>query len=128
MDTTYRLRFLLYLAAFMLVMSACFVYAEPLPAENHLLFQIAPQHAGFLASSSNEPVFDPAALRATAPAVSPQLIEQLEGAAHAHRGFLHRSRRAIARPVPANAQSQSQSESSVLGLTIASPTFAASAR
>src|ERR1700755_331566 len=29
MDTTYRFRFLIYLAAFMLLMSVCFVYAEP---------------------------------------------------------------------------------------------------
>ena len=50
MDTTYRFRFLIYLAAFMLAMSLCFVYAEPLPAQNHLLFQTTPQHAGFLAT------------------------------------------------------------------------------
>jgi hypothetical protein len=93
MDTTYRFRFLIYLAAFMLAMSLCFVYAEPLPAQNHLLFQTAPQHAGFLAPLAQEPTFDPAVLSAAAPVVSRRILEQLPG----HRGFFHRARHAQVR-------------------------------
>lgn len=96
MDLTYRFRYLLYFAAFMLVMSVCFAYGEPVsgsPAESHLLFQIAPQHAGFLASASSEPTFDPAALRtATAPSVSPETLQKLVDAAHGHHGLLRRTR------------------------------------
>lgn len=124
MDTTYRFRFLIYLAAFMLAMSLCFVYAEPLPSRNHLLFQVSPQHAAFLAPCAQEPTFDPSALRAAAPMLSPQALEQLEYASHAHHGFLHRAKHAVVRPVPPN----SQNRSSVLGLTIASPASTASAR
>jgi hypothetical protein len=120
MDTTYRLRFLIYLAAFMLAMSLCFVYAEPLPSQNHLLFQTSPQHAGFLAPVAQEPTFDPAALYAAVPVISPEALQQL----HGHRGFFHRAKHAVTRSAPAN----SQSESSVVGLTIASPSAAPSAR
>ena len=80
METTYRFRFLIYLAAFMLLMSVCFVYAEPLPSQNHLLFQVAPRHSGFLAFSSETPTFDPEALRAAnslcwmAAAIPPSLL------------------------------------------------------
>lgn len=116
MDMTYRFRFLLYLAGFMLVMSLCFVYAEPLPSQNHLLFQVSPQHTGFLARSTQEPIFDPAALHAAAPVVSPQVLQQLEEAPQGRRGFFHRTKHAVARPLPANRQS----ESSVLGLSIGS--------
>src|SRR5579875_1630120 len=105
MDTTYRFRFLLYLAAFTLAMSLCFVYAEPLPSPNPLLFQVAPQHAGFLASSAQEPVFDPAALSAAAPVIPPQALQQLES--HARRGFFHRSKHAAVRLAPANGQNES---------------------
>jgi hypothetical protein len=119
MDNTYRLRFLIYVAAFMLVMSLCFVYAEPVPtpssSTSHLLFQTCPQHAGFLATSSSEPAFDPDAFRATLPpTISPALLEQLEVAAHPHRGLFHRSHHAahyIAPVRPAR-------ESSVLGLSV----------
>ena len=99
MDTTYRFRFLIYLAAFMLFMSVCFVYAEPLPSRNHLLFQVAPQHSGFLASSSATPAFDPDALRATVPQVTPQVLERVETASHPHHGLFHRSRRPVIRPL-----------------------------
>src|SRR5882757_36467 len=116
MDRTYRFRFLIYVAAFMLAMSLCFVYAEPLPSQNHLLFQVAPQHAGFLASSAVEPAFDPAALRAAAPMISPQALQRLQDASRGHRGFLHRAKHPVTHSVPANLQS----ESSVLGLTVAS--------
>jgi hypothetical protein len=124
MDTTYRFRFLIYLAAFMLVMSLCFVYAEPVPSQNHLLFQVSPQHAGFLAPSTEEPAFDPAALYAAAPVVSPAMLQQLEDAPHGRHGFLHRTKRTFVRPVPAG----SQSESSLTGLTIESPSAHPSAR
>jgi hypothetical protein len=113
METTYRFRFLIYLAAFMLAMSLCFVYAEPLPSQNHLLFQTAPQHAGFLAPLAQEPTFDPAALSAAAPVVSPRVLEQLPG----HHGFFHRAKHAVVGAVAAN----SPSESPAFGLTIASP-------
>jgi hypothetical protein len=124
MDMTYRFRFLIYVAAFMLVMSLCFVYAEPLPSQDHLLFQVAPQHAGFLAGSTQEPAFDPSALRAAAPMVSPQALQQLEDASRGHRGFLHRAKHPITHSVSANVQS----ESSALGLTVASPAAAPSTR
>ena len=121
MDMTYRFRYLLYLAGFMLVMSVCFVYAEPLPSQSHLLLQVAPRHSGFLASSADEPTFDAAALRtASAPMVSPRMLQQLEEATHSHRGFLHRSRHTAVRNLPLN----TQSESSVLGLTF-EPTVSA---
>ena len=81
METTYRFRFLIYLAAFMLLMSVCFVYAEPVP-ENHLLFQVAPQHAAFLAPSVESPTFDRNALRAASPVVSFQIVGQLETPSH----------------------------------------------
>jgi hypothetical protein len=113
METTYRFRFLIYLAAFMLAMSLCFVYAEPLPSQSHLLFQTAPRHAGFLGPLAQEPAFDPAALSAAAPVVSPLVLEQLPG----HHGFFHRAKHARVRAVAAN----SQSESSAFGLTVASP-------
>jgi hypothetical protein len=97
MDITYRLRFLIYFAAFMLVMSLCFVYAEPVPTHSfspsHLLLQACPQHAGFLVPTSSEPAFDPAALRATLPpTVSPAMMEQLEISAQPRHGLFHRSR------------------------------------
>ena len=127
MDTTYRFRFLLYFAAFMLVMSLCFVYAEPvpaaIPAQQPLLFQVTPQHSGFLVPSTMAPSFDPAALRAaSAPAVTPQMLQQLEEATHGRHGLFHRSRHAAVRHAPAS----SQDLSSVLGpLLGASPTAAA---
>jgi hypothetical protein len=124
METTYRFRFLIYVAAFMLVMSLCFVYAEPLPPKNHLLFQVAPQHAGFLAPSALGPAFDPAALRAAAPTVSPQTLQRLQDASRGHRGFLHRVKHPVTHPVPANAQS----EASGLDLTVASPAAAPGTR
>jgi hypothetical protein len=111
METTYRFRFLIYLAAFMLVMSVCFVYAEPLPSQtssSHLLFQVAPQHGSFLATSADEPTFDPAALRiATAPVISPVVLQQLEDASHPHHRFLHRAKRAGVRLAPAAVHSES---------------------
>jgi hypothetical protein len=112
MDTTYRFRFLIYLAAFMLVMSLCFVYAEPLPSPSHLLFQVAPQHAGFLSSSVTEPTFDPAALQVASPVVSPLLLQQLEHTTRSHHGFFRHAKPLAARPLAANIQS----ESLVLGL------------
>jgi hypothetical protein len=105
----------------MLVMSLCFVYAEPVPSPNHLLFQIAPQHAAFLAPSHGEPSFDPAALHATTPVISPGMLQQLGERSHAHHGLFHRARPNFARPVPAGVQS----ESSVLGLAL-QPSAAAS--
>jgi hypothetical protein len=120
METTYRFRFLIYVAAFMLVMSLCFVYAEPLPHQNQLLLQVAPQHAGFLAPSAPEPAFDPAALRAAAPTVSPQTLHRLQDASRGHLGFLHRVKHPVTRLIPAN----SQIESSGLDLTVASPAAA----
>jgi hypothetical protein len=92
MENTYRFRFLIYLAAFMLVMSLCFVYAEPLPSRNSLLFQVTPQHAGFLAPLPAEPRFDSSALRATAPVVSPQTLQQLNKS-RARHSFFHRARK-----------------------------------
>jgi hypothetical protein len=104
MDTTYRFRFLIYLAAFMLLMSVCFVYAEPLPSQNPLLFQVAPQHSGFLAASSETPTFDPDALRAATPQISPQVLERVETASHPHHGLFHRSRHTVViRPLLPNA-------------------------
>jgi hypothetical protein len=104
METTYRFRFLIYLAAFMLLMSVCFVYATPLPSQSHLLFQVAPQHSGFLASASETPAFDPEALRAASPQVSPQVLQQVEAASHPHRGLFHRSRHTVViRPLLPNA-------------------------
>jgi hypothetical protein len=94
-ENTYRFRFLIYLAAFILVMSLCFVYAEPVPACNPLLFQIAPQHAGFLAPSKSQPSFDPAALRA-ATSLSSSQVPQLGEKTHARRGFFHRPRKSPA--------------------------------
>ena len=124
MDTTYRFRFLIYLAAFMLVMSLCFVYAEPVPSRNHLLFQVAPQHSGFLAPSYGEPSFDPAALRSTTPVISPAILQQLGEQSHAHHGLFHLARWNSARPVPPGVQS----ESSVLGLAVQPSVAASSAR
>jgi hypothetical protein len=127
METTYRFRFLIYLAAFMLVMSVCFVYAEPIPSQqtpSHLLFQVAPQHGSFLAISADEPTFDPADLRIAAPVISPVVLQQLEDASRAHHRFLHRAKRAGVRPAPAAVQS----ESSVLGLAVESSSSAATAR
>jgi hypothetical protein len=103
METTYRFRFLIYLAAFMLVMSVCFVYAEPLPSQNHLLFQVAPQHAAFLAPSSEAPTFDPDALRAATPVISTQVLERVEAASHPHHWLFHRSRHTVIRPLLPNA-------------------------
>jgi hypothetical protein len=118
METTYRFRFLIYLAAFMLVMSVCFVYAQPVPSQpapSHLLFQVAPQHDSFLAASADEPTFDPAALRiAAAPVISPVVLQQLEDASRPHHWFLHRAKRAGVRPALATVQS----ESSALGLAV----------
>jgi hypothetical protein len=113
MEITYRFRFLIYLAAFMLVMSVCFVYAEPLPPHSHLLFQTAPQHAGFLATSTDEPIFDPDALRCAAPVITPIVLQQLQDATRSHHGFFHRTRHALLRPAPAALKSES-----VLGLTV----------
>jgi hypothetical protein len=106
MDTTYRLRFLLYLAAFMLFMSVCFVYAEPLPSQNHLLFQVAPQHSGFLASVSETPTFDPDALRAATPQVSAQVLQRVEAASHPHHGLFHRARHTVIQPLRPKAPSE----------------------
>jgi hypothetical protein len=129
MDNTYRLRFLIYFAAFMLVMSLCFVYAEPLPTHSsspsHLLFQTCPQHAGFLAPTSAEPAFDPAALRAALPpTVSPAVMEQLEISAHPHHDLFHRSRHSA----PYLAPDRPAGESSALGLSVPTATAAAGTR
>jgi hypothetical protein len=106
MDSTYRFRFLIYVAAFMLLMSVCFVYAEPIPSQNHLLFQAAPQHSGFLASSFATPTFDPNALRAANPQVPPEVMERLEAASHSHRGLFHRARRTVTQPLLPKAPTQ----------------------
>ena len=107
MDTTYRFRFLIYLAAIMLVMSVCFVYAEPVPSPSHLRFQTAPQHAGFLAASTAEPTFDPAALRTSiAPMASPVVLQQLQDASHPHHRF-QRAKHTVVRATPAAVQSES---------------------
>ena len=112
MDSTYRFRFLIYLAAIMLVMSVCFVYAEPAPSPSHLLFQTAPQHAGFLAASTDEPNFDPAALRTSiTPMVSPVVLQQLQDASHSHHRLLHPAKRAVVRFVPAAVQNASSASS-----------------
>lgn len=105
METTYRFRFLIYLAAFMLLMSVCFVYAEPVP-ENHLLFQVAPQHAAFLAPSAGSPTFDRDALRAASLVVSPQELGRLETASHPHHGLFHRTRHTAIQPLLSNAPIQ----------------------
>jgi hypothetical protein len=126
METTYRFRFLIYLAAFMLVMSVCFVYAEPVPSQpspSHLLFQVAPQHGSFLATSADEPTFDPAALRIAVAPVSPVVLQQLEDASRPHHRFLHRAKRAGVRPAPAAVQSES-----VLGLPVETSSSATSVR
>jgi hypothetical protein len=114
MDATYRFRFLIYLAAFMLVMSLCFVYAEPLPSQNPLLFQISPQHADFLAPLQNGPTFDPAALRATTPILTPGLIRWVEQKKPSHHGLFHRSRQTL----PQSSTTGISSESSMRGLTL----------
>ena len=102
MDQTYRFRFLLYLAAFMLVMSVCLVYAEPVTPSGHLLFQVAPQHSGFMAESAVQPSFDSAALRtAISPTVTPQTLQQLDRALRPSHSLLHRTRRAPLRLAPA---------------------------
>jgi hypothetical protein len=127
METTHRFRFLIYLAAFMLVMSVCFVYAEPIPSQptpSRLLFQVAPQHDSFLPTSGAEPTFDSAALGIAAPVVSPVALRLLEDASHPHHRFLHRAKRAGLRPAPAAAQS----ESSVLHLAVESASSATAAR
>jgi len=128
METTYRFRFLIYLAAFMLVMSVCFVYAEPVPSQptsSRLLFQVAPQHGSFLATSADEPTFDPAALRvAAAPVISPVALRLLEDTSRPHHRFLHHAKRAGVRPAPATVRT----ESSVLHLAVASPSSAPAAR
>jgi hypothetical protein len=117
MDTTYRFRFLIYLAAIMLVMSFCFVYAEPVPSQSHLRFQTSPQHAAFLASgfpapSTGEPIFDPAALRTSiAPTVSPVVLQQLQDASYPHHSFLHHAKRAAAGPASAAIQNASSARS-----------------
>jgi hypothetical protein len=92
MELTYRFRYLLYFVAFVLVMSVCFVYAEPLP-QSHLLLQGSPQHASFLAQAAAEPSFDPAALHtAVTPVVSPQLLQQLITEARTRHSVPHRGR------------------------------------
>ncbi len=106
MDTTYRFRFLIYLAAFMLLMSVCFVYAEPLPSPSPLLFQLTPQHAGFLAGSSEVPTFDRDALRAAVPEVSPQVLQQVEAASRPRHSLFHRARHSDIRPLLPNAPIQ----------------------
>ena len=120
MDATYRFRLLIYLAAFMLAMSVCFVYAEPVPSQSHLLFQVAPQHAGFLATSTVEPIFDPAALRTSiAPVISPVVLQQLQDASHPHRSFLRRVKHATVRSAPISVQNESSALN--LGAVPASP-------
>jgi hypothetical protein len=93
MDLTYRFRYLFYFAAFILVMSVCFVYAEP-AGQPHLLFQVAPQHSCFLAVSSPEPTFDPSALQAAVePSITPQMLQRVLTEAHPRHSLLHRGRR-----------------------------------
>ena len=112
MDSTNRFRFLIYLAAIMLVMSVCLVSAEPVPSPSHLLFQTAPQHAGFLATSADEPTFDPDALRTSiAPMVSPVVLQQLQDASHPHHRFLHHGKRAVVRSAPVAIQNASSAPS-----------------
>lgn len=113
MDSTYRFRFLIYLAAFMLVMSLCFVYAEPLPSENPLLFQISPRHACFLTSLQAEPVFDPSALRATVPVLAPELKQWAEQKKPLHHGLFRRSRQTLTWSI-----TDTSNESSMQGLTL----------
>lgn len=118
MDLTYRFRYLLYFALFVMVMSVCFVYAEPAP-QSHLLFQVTPQHASFLVGAPHEPRFDPAALRtATTPAVSQGTLRQVLIQAHPRHNLLHRARRVPAPLGPA----LEQNESSALPATPAAAT------
>jgi len=110
MDLTYRFRYLFYFAVFMLVMSVCFVYAEP-AGQPHLLFQVAPQHSGFLAEGTAEPTFDPAALRlAAAPTVTPETLQRVLTEVRPRHSLLHRGHRQPLQIGPI----QQQNESSVL--------------
>jgi hypothetical protein len=113
MDATYRFRFLIYLAAFMLVMSLCFAYAEPAPVRNPFLFQLSPQHSGFLPPLPAEPNFDPSVLRATTPVISPLMLENLDKNHVRHR-FFHRTRKSSPGFVLVNVPD----ESSVVVLTL----------
>ncbi len=108
MDLTYRFRYLLYFAAFMLVMSVCFVYAEP-ASPSHLLFQVAPQHSGFLNTSGAEPSFDAGMLAvAEAPSISPELLQRVMEQARPRHTFFRRSRRTpLLLAQPASTQNQS---------------------
>ena len=114
MDATYRFRFLIYLAAFMLVMSLCFVYAEPLPSRSPLLFHVTPQHSAFLSTDAQEPSFDPAALRAAVPVVAPQVLEQLENTTRVRHGLFRRTPRTVSTRFPARVPMGPWSASSVV--------------
>lgn len=102
MDRTYRFRFLIYFAAFMLFMSLCFVYAEPLPSSAGSM-RTSFLNAGDGAALSQTPVFDAAALRtASAPIVPQAALEDLQNAVH-HRhghGFFHHVRPTAMRAAP----------------------------
>ena len=118
MDATYRFRFLIYLAAFMLVMSLCFVYAEPLPSHNPLLFHVTPQRSGFLPDSTRQPSFDADALRATVPVVSADTIQRLESATRSHRNFLRKGRRVNAPVFPAQVPMGPWSAASIFHIVV----------
>jgi hypothetical protein len=112
METTHRFRLLIYLAAFMLAMSLCFAYAEPLPSANPLLFQVTPQHSGFLGPLQSEPTLDATSLRAASPVVSSWMLEQFEPKKARH-GLFHHERRSFPGFVLVNVPD----EASVLVLT-----------
>jgi hypothetical protein len=128
MDATYRFRFLIYLAAVMLFMSLCFVYAEPLPSHNPLLFQVTPQHSGFLSSLPQQPSFDPAALRAASPDVSPAVMHQLQNTFHVRRSPFRRSRRTAPPLFPTQLPMGPWNASSVLHIVEDGPSQAPATR
>jgi hypothetical protein len=70
MDNTYRFRFLFYLAAFVLILSICFAYAEPSPARALPGGRILGQES----SPMEGPSFDPGALRVTTTPVVPNVL------------------------------------------------------
>lgn len=111
MERTYRFRFLFYLAALVLIMSACLAYAGEPRDSSRLLLRGTAQHSGFLGYQGDEPSFDPAALRTSiSPAVSAQTVRRVMQQAGPRHGLTHRAHRLPLQLGPI----QQQNESSVL--------------
>ncbi len=145
MTFSHSFRVLFYFVAIVLCMSACYIYAQDLPAQPstalpsidaaaevtapcaadstaHLLLWTGPQHSSFLAPISEQHLSVQGVKPQDAPVVSPDVLAQVE--AHPHHRFFHRTSHLNAIVKPA----QPMNESAILELLSKTSSTTAAAR